>query len=188
MYERVNLFETTIRVVGGLLGAYHMSGEEVFLKKAEELASILLVAFKSPSGVPYSDVDLRHKTAHGPGWNPDSSISETTTLQLEFRDLTRELRRNEFEVVFFTNLYLLLFKLIQWFLVQDSAMNVSRHVHTLRKLQGLVPMYINPASGKFRTTSGITLGARGDSYYEYLLKQWLQTGKTIDLYVPIINF
>ena len=24
------------------------------------------------------------------------------------------------------------------------------------------------------------MGARGDSYYEYLLKQWLQTGKTIE--------
>lgn len=26
------------------------------------------------------------------------------------------------------------------------------------------------------------MGARGDSYYEYLLKQWLQTGKTVDYY------
>ena len=32
--------------------------------------------------------------------------------------------------------------------------------------------------GKFRQRSTITLGARGDSYYEYLLKQWLQTSKT----------
>ena len=24
------------------------------------------------------------------------------------------------------------------------------------------------------------MGARGDSYYEYLLKQWLQTGKNSD--------
>ncbi len=30
----VNLFETTIRVVGGLLSAYHFSGEEVFLRRA----------------------------------------------------------------------------------------------------------------------------------------------------------
>lgn len=32
-------------------------------------------------------------------------------------------------------------------------------------------------SGKLKG-SHITLGARGDSYYEYLLKQWLQSGKT----------
>lgn len=30
----VNLFETTIRVLGGLLSAYHLSKDEVFLRKA----------------------------------------------------------------------------------------------------------------------------------------------------------
>ena len=30
----VNLFETTIRVLGGLLSAYHLSAENVFLDKA----------------------------------------------------------------------------------------------------------------------------------------------------------
>lgn len=60
-------------------------------------------------------------------------------------------------------------------------MNVSRHVHTLPKLQGLVPIHITPSTGNFRTSSVITLGARGDSYYEYLVKQWIQTGKKIDL-------
>ena len=44
---------------------------------------------------------------------------------------------------------------------------------------GLVPIYINPHSGSLRTGSTITLGARGDSYYEYLLKHWLQSGKSI---------
>ena len=43
-----------------------------------------------------------------------------------------------------------------------------------------MPIYINPNTGKFRKSSTITLGARGDSYYEYLLKQWIQTGKTQD--------
>ena len=32
--------------------------------------------------------------------------------------------------------------------------------------------------GTFRPRSTITLGARGDSYYEYLLKQWVQVSKT----------
>ena len=32
----------------------------------------------------------------------------------------------------------------------------------------------------YRAAATITLGARGDSYYEYLLKQWIQTGKTQD--------
>lgn len=53
-------------------------------------------------------------------------------------------------------------------------------VHNLEKKDGLVPIFINANTGQFRSYATITLGARGDSYYEYLLKQWLQTGKTID--------
>ena len=34
----VNLFETTIRVLGGLLSTFHLSGEKVFLDKARDLA------------------------------------------------------------------------------------------------------------------------------------------------------
>jgi len=58
---------------------------------------------------------------------------------------------------------------------------VSEHIHTLDKPHGLVPIYINPNTGKFHDGSEIRIGAGGDSYYEYILKQWIQTGKTIDL-------
>ena len=57
------------------------------------------------------------------------------------------------------------------------------HMHSLPKKAGLVPIYVNADNGQFRSSATITLGARGDSYYEYLLKQWLQTGKTEDWYV-----
>jgi len=64
---------------------------------------------------------------------------------------------------------------------QNVAFKVSEHIHTLEKFHGLVPIYINPNTGKFHRGSEIKIGARGDSYYEYLLKQWIQTGKSIDL-------
>jgi endoplasmic reticulum Man9GlcNAc2 1,2-alpha-mannosidase len=63
---------------------------------------------------------------------------------------------------------------------QEAVSKVSEHVHTLPKTEGLVPIFINANTGQFRVFSTITLGARGDSYYEYLLKQWIQTGKKID--------
>lgn len=53
-------------------------------------------------------------------------------------------------------------------------------IHNLEKHDGLVPIFINTKTGKFRNFATITLGARGDSYYEYLIKQWIQTGKTPD--------
>lgn len=58
-------------------------------------------AFKSPSSVPYSDVNLATMIAHSPKWSPDSSTSEVTTLQLEFRDLSKCTGDNTYEEVKF---------------------------------------------------------------------------------------
>jgi len=155
----VNLFETTIRVLGGLLSAYHLSDEKIFLDKATELGDRMMGAFDSISGIPFSDVNLQSRSGHAPKWSPDSSTSEVTTIQLEFRDLSRLTGNSKYE---------------------DAISKVSSLVHKLEKDLGLVPIFINANTGKFRSHSTITMGARGDSYYEYLLKQWLQTGKTID--------
>lgn len=152
----VNLFEITIRALGGLLSAYHLTNDEVFKEKARDLGNRLLPCFKSPSNVPFSDVNLRTGHAHPPRWGPDSSTSEVTTIQLEFRDLSRVTNDGRYE----------------------HAVNVvSEHVHNLPKKDGLVPIFINANTGSFRSSATITFGARGDSYYEYLLKQWVQTGK-----------
>ena len=42
---------------------------------------------------------------------------------------------------------------------------------------GLAPIMVDPETGRFASKT-VSLGARGDSYYEYLLKQWLLSGKT----------
>lgn len=99
--RNVNLFETTIRVLGGLLSTYHLSGDNMFLQKAVELGNRLLPCFNSPSGIPYSDVNLKQMIAQSPTWLPDSSTSEVTTLQLEFRDLSRACGNSSFENVSF---------------------------------------------------------------------------------------
>ena len=57
---------------------------------------------------------------------------------------------------------------------------VTSRLHQEAKTDGLVPIFINTESGNFRTSATITLGARGDSYYEYLLTQWVLTNKTQD--------
>lgn len=46
--QNVNVFETTIRVLGGLLAAYHLSAEEALLAKATDLGLRLAKAFDSP--------------------------------------------------------------------------------------------------------------------------------------------
>lgn len=65
----VNLFETTIRLLGGLLAAYHLSGgDALYLTRATDLGQRLLPAFDSPSGIPFSDVNLRTGHASSPDW------------------------------------------------------------------------------------------------------------------------
>ena len=49
--QDVNLFETTIRVLGGLLSAFHLSAERIFLDKAKDLGQRLMGAFTSASGM-----------------------------------------------------------------------------------------------------------------------------------------
>jgi len=71
---------------------------------------------------------------------------------------------------------------------QEAVDTVSGHVHTEPKKDGLVPIFINAQTGKLRNSATISVGARGDSYYEYLLKQWLQTGKTEERYVPFVHW
>jgi endoplasmic reticulum Man9GlcNAc2 1,2-alpha-mannosidase len=118
----VNLFETTIRVLGGLLSIYHLAGDEVFLAKAVEVGNRLMPCFESPSSIPFSDVNLLTMQAHSPKWSPDSSTSEVTTIQLEFRDLSRSSNDPSFEM---------------------AAAKVSEKVHELPKTDGLVPIFIN---------------------------------------------
>ena len=62
--------------------------------------------------------------------------------------------------------------------MQSTVDRVVAHLHALDKRDGLVPMFVNLHNGQLRRESGIGVGARMDSYYEYLLKYWLLTGRT----------
>ncbi|KAF9419840.1 mannosyl-oligosaccharide alpha-1,2-mannosidase [Podila epigama] len=158
----VNLFETTIRVLGGLLAAYDQSGakEKVFLDKAVDLADRLLGAFNTPTGIPYASVHLsmsRGVPGHEGG---RSSTSEVSTLQLEFKYLSYLTGDDKY-----------------W----KAAEKVMFRMRKMKDLDGLVPIYINPVTAEYYG-SEIRLGSRGDSFYEYLIKQYLQTNKQEPIY------
>jgi len=131
---QVNLFETTIRVLGGLLSAYHLRGgengmnitqagpkPEVYLATAKDLADRLLSAFTtSPTAIPFSDVILHDKSAQ-PAPGGLSSTSEVSTVQLEFNYLSSVSGDQKYGL---------------------EAMKVMEHMKTLPKFEGLVPIYI----------------------------------------------
>ncbi|CAG8772845.1 17349_t:CDS:2, partial [Racocetra fulgida] len=52
--DNINVFETIIRYLGGLLSAHELSQDKIFLEKAYELGIALLPAFESLSGLPHN--------------------------------------------------------------------------------------------------------------------------------------
>lgn len=50
--EELNVFETTIRYLGGFLAAYDLSGSKILLRKAVELGDMLYAAFDTPNRLP----------------------------------------------------------------------------------------------------------------------------------------
>jgi len=157
-----NTFEITIRVLGGLLSAYHLSGRDsLFLTKAKELGDRILPTFDTPSGLPLSQVNLGLRQGiHDPEYPSLVSTAEVSTLQLEFRYLA-----------YLTD------EEIYW----EKAEHVMAVIKAARMPHGLASIFMNTVEGRF-AMSAIRLGSRADSYYEYLLKQYLQTNQSESVY------
>ncbi|KAK8095653.1 mannosyl-oligosaccharide 1-2-alpha-mannosidase [Apiospora kogelbergensis] len=167
--QDVNTFEMTIRMMGGLLSAHYLSTrlpdvsskrDTVYLAKATDLADRLLAGFESSSGIPYASVNLGTKVgipSHADGGA--SSTAEAATVQLEMKYLSHLTGNN-----------------IYW----RRAEKVLEVLDAQKMEGGLLPIFVHAEYGVF-TTREIRLGSRGDSYYEYLPKQYLQTGEDIYL-------
>ncbi len=71
----VSVFETTIRNLGGLLSAYDLSQDTVFLEKADDLGKRLMKAFGTPNGVPYGETELFDEgQSYNTGWHSNSAV------------------------------------------------------------------------------------------------------------------
>jgi hypothetical protein len=82
----VQVFETNIRMVGGLLSGYLATRERALLRHARRIADILLPCFeRSPTGIPYRFVNPSTGEISGVG-NP---LAEVGTIIAEFGTLSR---------------------------------------------------------------------------------------------------
>lgn len=129
--------------------------------EARDLGDRLLRAFNTPSGIPNARVDLGSGAAANYAWTGQQSVlAELGTLQVEMRYLSQATGDPKYAMKA-NKVYDIL-----------SRQNVA---------DGLAPIYVNPSTGQF-ASSRITFGALGDSYYEYLLKVWIQGGKRENRY------
>ncbi|KAK4257745.1 hypothetical protein QN277_007295 [Acacia crassicarpa] len=153
----VSVFETTIRVLGGLLSAYDLSGDIIFLEKARELADKLLPAWDSPTGIPFNRINLAYGNPHNPSWTGGNSIlADSGSEQLEFIALSQRTKDPKY---------------------QQKVEKVIREIQKNFPDDGLLSVQIDPRTG-VASYGSITFGAMGDSFYEYLLKAWIQGNKT----------
>jgi len=168
----VSVFETNIRVLGGLLGGHVVS---VTLKKknkgmawyngellsmAIDIADRLLVAFNTTTGIPYSRVNLLYGIHHPMSRivnEKDTCTACGGTMIMEFAALSRLTGNSIYE---------------------DKARKAMESIwHYRSRSSDLVGTVIDVHNGDWiRRDSGI--GAGIDSYYEYCLKAYILLGDT----------
>ena len=146
----VKNFEITIRLLGGLLSGYQLTGDDRLLRLAEDLGNRLLPVFNSPTGLPYVYVNLRTGQTRDPVTNP----AETGTLLLEFGTLSKLTGKPVF---------------------YEKAKRALVETFQRRSPLGLVGESINVETGEWTNTDSHISGGI-DSYYEYLWKCWLLFG------------
>ncbi|CEG38792.1 mannosyl-oligosaccharide alpha- [Plasmopara halstedii] len=156
----VSVFETIIREVGGLLGAFDLSGDIIFKEKAVELMDRLTPAYNEKEGVFYT---LYNPFTKAKSFNHFAAyrahIADVGTLQLETRylsDITGDSKYAQ---------------------MGDAFYHIVKREGSHKKT-GLFPVHFDSVSGKFDAQhSKLTLGALGDSFYEYLLKVYIYSAK-----------
>lgn len=152
-----NLFETTIRHLGGLLGAYELSGVDSLLRKAHELGEMLYVAFDTPNRLPgfwlnYEDARAGRQVAgtHDPSASPASLSLEMTRLS----QLTGDAK------------------------FYDAADRVTQFLARTQNdtlLPGMWPVSLDFQQETVGDNT-FSLGALADSLYEYLPKMYALMG------------
>jgi|SRR5947209_5166556 len=142
----VKNFEVTIRLLGGLLSSYQLTGDKRLLNLAEDLGKRLLPVFNSPTGLPYVYVNLRTGQTRDAVTNP----AATDTLLLEFGILSKLTSRPVF---------------------YEKAKRALVETFKRRSPLGLVGEGINVETGAWTNTDSHISGGI-DSYYEYLWKCW----------------
>ncbi|KAG9508411.1 Mannosyl-oligosaccharide 1,2-alpha-mannosidase IB, partial [Fragariocoptes setiger] len=155
----LSVFETNIRFVGGLLSIYALTKDQMFLAKAVQCAQKLLPAFDTPSGIPRAFVNMRTGDSRNADWTFGGAIlSEFGSIHLEFAYLSYATG---------DPIYL------------EKVSRVRRTVKMATpRDDGLYNNYIDVSTGQWLTSKvHVSMGGLGDSFYEYLLKAYVQSGK-----------
>ncbi|CAB3228590.1 unnamed protein product [Arctia plantaginis] len=154
----VSVFETNIRIIGGLLSAHllsHKTGTKLepgwpcngpLLRLAEDVAQRLIAAFDTTTGMPYGTINLRAGVP--PGETSVTCTAGVGTFIIEFGTLSRLTGDPIYEEV---------------------AYNALKALYHHKSPIGLVGNHVDVMTGRW-TAQDAGIGGGVDSYYEYLVK------------------
>ncbi|VDK42880.1 unnamed protein product [Anisakis simplex] len=155
----LSVFETNIRFLGGLLSAYAITNEDFYVNLSKSIAEVLLKAFNTPTSIPKSSVNPSTGEISNYGWAEGGSsiLSEFGSLHLEFAYLSKVTSNLSYK---------------------EKVQKIRDHLDKIEKIDGgLYPNYMSPETGEWMG-SHVSLGAMGDSFYEYLLKSYILTNRS----------
>jgi mannosyl-oligosaccharide alpha-1,2-mannosidase len=148
----VQVFEAVIRLVGGVLAGYQATGRPALLLRARELADRLLPAFTaSPTGLPYTHVDLRTGAVHG----EVATLAEIGSNAMEFGLLSRLTGDSRY---------------------YDASVRAYRAAFSRRSSLDLLGTSLHVETGRWADTASVAPDAPVDSFYEYLWMAGAQLG------------
>ncbi|KAI8076466.1 glycoside hydrolase [Gilbertella persicaria] len=155
-------FETNIRYLGGLLAAHDLRPNHMLVKKAVELAELTLVPLfadsMTPLGdkvkVPYTYMDVNNKTAEE---TDTINLAEFGSYTMEFTRLSQVTGNPKYKTL------------------ADNLTKAAIRQPT--RIPGLFPTSWNFKPFSPQSDSYITMGGGGDSFYEYLIKNYILDNK-----------
>ena len=159
-----NLFETTIRHLGGLLSAYDLSQEPVLLQKAVELGDMLYAGFDTPNRMPPMFLHFDQAKAGLLTADYATPAAAPASLSMEFTHLS-QLTGNA-----------------KYYDAISTVTNLLQRYQNATKLPGMWPTMLNMYDANVTQDNSFTLGALSDSLYEYLPKMHILLGGLEPIY------
>lgn len=149
----VNMFETCIRYLGGLIAAYDLSGHQVLLQKAVEVGDLLYAGFNTENGMPVDFINFE-TAKEGTGLRVESQVVSASpgTITLEFSRLSQLTGNNKY------------------YAAVSQVMDLFYQHQNDTKLPGMWPMMVSMDRKDVVSGNQFTIGGNADSLYEYLPK------------------
>lgn len=162
----INVFETTIRYLGGFLAAYELSDKKYpsLLNKSTEVAGLLMTVFDTPNRMPIPRFNWRDYVQGRRQKAPITVLlAELGSLSLEFTKMSQ------------------LTGDMQYYDAIQRIYDEMEQGQGKTRLPGMWPVFVDASTSpmSFKGDS-FTLGGMSDSAYEYLPKQYLLLGGALE--------